>query len=129
MDVEKSDWLEPVLLWNIVCMPTGSGKSPLFKYLSKLLRLAQQKCSLDSSKPGWLVEDVTFKKMGDLMFENSGRLLGLYDELSTFLTQINMYRGKGLSESHDLALFLQLYNRHPWVRRTGEFVMWRLYFC
>ena len=61
-------------------------------------------------------------KNGDLMHENHGKLLGLYDELSTFLTQMNLYRGKGLAESHDLALFLQLYNGHPWMRRRGELV-------
>lgn len=35
--------------------------------------------------------------------------VGLYDELSSFLTQINLYKGRGLSDSHDLSLFLQLY--------------------
>ena len=45
--------------------------------------------------------------------------VGLYDELSSFLTQINLYKGRGLSDSHDLSLFLQLYNRHPWARKTG----------
>ena len=43
------------------------------------------------------------------MNENSGRLLGLHDELASFLSQIHLYRGGGLSESHELALFLQLY--------------------
>ena len=57
--------------------------------------------------------------MGALMNENSARLLGLYDELSAFLTQINLYRGRGLSDSHELALFLQLFNGHPWRRDTG----------
>ena len=46
------------------------------------------------------------------MAANGGRLLGLYDELATFLTQLNLYRGKGLALSHELALFLQLYNGH-----------------
>lgn len=53
------------------------------------------------------------------MAENDGRLLGLYDELTTFLTQINLYKSKGLSDSHDLAVFLQLYNGIGWSRRTG----------
>ena len=54
------------------------------------------------------------------MNENSCRLLGVYDEMSAFLTQINLYRGHGLLESHTLALFLQLYNGHPWRRDTGK---------
>lgn len=54
------------------------------------------------------------------MQENSSRLLGIYDELSSFLTQINLYKGRSLSDSHELALFLQLFNGHPWRRDTGR---------
>ena len=32
------------------------------------------------------------------MKENSGKLLGFYNEMSAFLTQINLYRGRGLSD-------------------------------
>jgi hypothetical protein len=34
-------------------------------------------------------------KMGDLMAANGGRLLGLYDELYTFLIQLNLYEENG----------------------------------
>ncbi len=47
-------------------------------------------------------------------------MLGIYDELSTFLAQINVYRGKGLCESHDLATFLSLYTGKSWTQATGE---------
>lgn len=57
--------------------------------------------------------------MGAMMEENHSKLLGFYDELATFLTQINVYKGRGLADSHDLALLLQLYNGNPWTRRTG----------
>ena len=33
------------------------------------------------SDPAWLLQDATFEKMGVLMSENNGRLLGMYDEL------------------------------------------------
>jgi len=69
--------------------------------------------------PVWFVGDATCEKMGDMMASNGGCLLGLYDELCTFLTQLNLYRGKGPSLSHELALFLQLYNGHSWNRATG----------
>ena len=59
--------------------------------------------------------------MGALIANNDGRLLGLYDELSSFLTQINLYGSKGISDSHDTSTFLMLYNGHPWTRRTGMF--------
>ena len=47
-----------------------------------------------------MFDDTSFEKMGALMSENSGRLLALYDELSAFLAQINLYRGRGLSDCH-----------------------------
>ena len=43
-----------------------------------------------------------------MMNENNWKILGLYDELPMFLSQINVFRGRGLSDSHELAL-LQLY--------------------
>ena len=101
-------------------MPTGSVKSPLYKFLLGILRKARAQSGLDEQSPSWLLEEATFEKMGALMAENHSNLLGLYDELSSFLTQFNPYKGPGLSDSHDLALLLQLYNGHPWTRKTGK---------
>ena len=36
------------------------------------------------------------------MNENGGKLLGIYDEITTFLTQINLYKSKGHTDSHDV---------------------------
>jgi hypothetical protein len=73
------------------------------------------------------LQDATFEKMGALMSENSGRLLGLYDELTSFLTRINLYRGKGLSDTHELAVFLELYNANEWTRTTGELFLKKIF--
>lgn len=120
MSIPETDWDEPILLWISVGMPTGSGKSSLYKYLLGLLRDARAEIGLNEVDPQWLLEEATFEKMGAMMAENHSKLLGLYDELSSFLTQINLYKARGLSDSHDLALFLQLYNGHPWSRKTGK---------
>ena len=53
------------------------------------------------------------------MSKNNGKLFSLYDELSTFLVQMNVYRGKRLCESHDLAIFLSPYNGKSWNHDTG----------
>lgn len=100
-------------------MPTGSGKSPLCNYVATVLRRVHETVGDSSS---WQVEDATFEKMGELMARNGGRILGMYDELTTFLTQINLYRGRGLADSHELALFLQLYNAYQWTRNTGIWI-------
>lgn len=116
VQVDGTDWSEPVLIWECVCMPTGSGKSPLCHYVAKILEEIRVRTG---DKTPWQVEDATFEKMGELMSHNGGRILGMYDELTTFLTQINLYRGRGLADSHELALFLQLYNGYSWTRNTG----------
>ena len=36
--VPRINWVEPVLLWLTICMPTGSGKTPLFTFLIDLLQ-------------------------------------------------------------------------------------------
>ena len=53
------------------------------------------------------------------MSENGGRLLGMFDELSSCLTKIKLYSSRGLTDSHELAMFLELYNSNPWTRSTG----------
>lgn len=120
VNVPDTDWVEPSLLWVSIGMPTGSGKSPLYKYLLGLLRKTRAAIGLDDASPHWLLEEATFEKMGAMM---SDKLLGLYDELPSFLTQINLYKARGLSDAHDLALFLQLYNGHPWTRKTGKYII------
>ena len=75
---------------------------------------------ITDDQPTWSVDDATFEKMGALMHANASRLICLYDELSAFLTQISLFRGWNLSDSHELAMFLQLYNGHPWRRDTGR---------
>jgi len=48
----------------------------------------------------------SFEKLGDMMASNDNKLLGMYDELSSFLAQIDIYRGKGVTDSHELSSFL-----------------------
>lgn len=110
------EWAESSLLWITICMPTSTGKSPLCTFLSDLLDKVCSKSAKDDDPGTWMVYDATFEKMGALMAANGNRLLGLYDEFSTFLTQI---KGKGICESHDLSTFLSLYNGKPWKRDTG----------
>ena len=53
------------------------------------------------------------------MAENGGRLLGMYDELSAFLSKIKLYSNRDLTDSHELAVFLELFNANLWKRTTG----------
>ena len=122
VEVEGTDWMEPVLLWLSVCMPTGSGKSSLCKLLRQIVKDAREQCRLREDPTSWTLDDQSFEKMGDLMRDNHGKLLGLYDELPTFLAQVNICRGRALADSQQVAIFLQLYGADPWVRRTGMLI-------
>ena len=44
--------------------------------------------------------------MGSIMQEYNGKILALYDELSVFLQQMNVFSGKKITDSHELAVLL-----------------------
>ena len=48
------------------------------------------------------------------MAENGGRLLAIQHFL--------LYNSQGLTDSHELAMFLELYNANSWTRGTGKTV-------
>ena len=74
----------------------------------------------------WLLQDASFEKMGALMAANDGRLLGMYDEMSSFLGKLNLCRGRGMCDWHELAVFLELYNANAWSRSTGIYLCKRV---
>ena len=122
VEVEGTDWLEPVLVWIAICMPTGSGKSSLCKLLKKLVEDTRVNIGGESS-PSWCADDQSLEKMGALISENNGRLLGLYDELAMFLSQMNIFHGKSITDSRELCVFLQLFGANSWTRKTGKFTV------
>ena len=99
-------WVEPVILWIAIAMPTGSGKTPLFGFLTSILHRVRSKLKVTRRHPSWLLDEASFEKMGELMAQNNSKLLAMYDELSMFLAQINVYRDKGLCESNDISFTL-----------------------
>ena len=126
--VEATEWVEPVILWISICMPTGSGKTALCKLLKDLIDKTRMRCGLTLADPSWCLDDQSFEKMGSLMADNHGKLIGLYDDLAMFLSQINVFRGRGISDSHELAVFLKLYEGSSWIRRTGMYAVTPLFY-
>ena len=70
----------------------------LLAFLKSLVDKARNNFGLTHSDPTWCLDDQSFEKMGALMSENHSKLLGLYDELAMFLSQINVFRGHGVSD-------------------------------
>ena len=77
IEVPGTEWVEPSLLWLSICMPTGSGKTPLFSFLTSLLKKVQQKCNDISIQQEsiWLLDEASFEKMGAIMSVNQCKLL------------------------------------------------------
>lgn len=119
VQVPGTEWCEKALVWLSICLQAVLSRH-LYQYLHTVIMKVRDRCGCSPCEPTWLLGDATCEKMGDLMASNKGRLLGLYDELSSFLSQLNLYRGKGVTLSHELALFFQLYNGHSWTRATGK---------
>ena len=46
VSVPGTERVEPILLWVSIGMPTGSGKSPLYKFLLSLMRKARARIGL-----------------------------------------------------------------------------------
>ena len=68
----------------------------------------------------WEMKDTSFQKMGATMSDNDGRLIGLFDELSSFLSKINIFNGRSVSDGNELSMFLELFNGNSWSRNTGK---------
>ena len=62
VSVPGTEWVEPVLLWVSIGMPTDSGKSPLFKYLLTLLQKARDRCGLDETSPAWHLKKLLLRR-------------------------------------------------------------------
>ena len=120
VNVEDMDWNEPVLVWLSICMPTGCGKFSLYKYLHRLVNDTHIQCGQDGEE-SWLLNDQSFEKLGEMIQRNYGKLLGWYDELPMFISQLNICRGRALNDSQQVAIFLQLYGGDRWARRTGMY--------
>ena len=65
------DWFEPMILWIVIVMPTGAGKSTLFKFLRGILDTVRKRViasgkdtSNNDALPDWAVGRLQWKKWG-----------------------------------------------------------------
>lgn len=77
VEVPKTQWTEPVLVWITIGMPTGSGKTPLFGFLVDLLEQAREARKGPANLSEWVLDEASFEKMGAMMNANSNKLLGI----------------------------------------------------
>jgi hypothetical protein len=117
VQVEGIDWMEPVLVWASICIPTGSGKSTLCKLLRKLVHETRSECG-QSEGPFWLSDDQSFEKLGWWMT--------IVENFSAFMMNCQCFLPKWtyvvgrMSQIH--SKWVRFYNFMDWTngfRRTG----------
>ena len=65
----------------------------------------------------------TWDKLGEILANSGGRSLGLFDELTAFLSTMNMYSSVKMqvSDTKEYQDFLQMYTGKTKTRETGMF--------
>ena len=76
------------------------------QFLEETYARAHLRVRLDRDVQYCMVE-ASLERMDWLMLENNWKLLEVFDKLTHFLTQLNIYRNRGLMDNHDLSMLLQ----------------------
>ena len=122
---KDKEWSEPLIAWLVTVMPTGSGKTTLCKFLNNVVDEVKKRMYSGGKEEiadhDWVAGECSIERLGFTMSENGNRLMGIYDEVSHFLTQMNLLKSKGqLTDTQELSILLQLYNGFAWSRKTGK---------
>ena len=64
-------WIEPVIIWICIVMPTRSGKHHFFSYLSSLVQRVREKLKISRIDPAWLLDGASFEKNGRNMVSST----------------------------------------------------------
>ena len=70
----------------------------------------------------WFLPHCTWDKFGEILADGGGRSLGLFDELMSFFTTMNMYSSNKMqvSDTREYQDFLQLFTGKSKTRETGN---------
>lgn len=101
----------------------GRCKSAFHEFLSDILELVADRVEVHGVKAKQMVlPHCTWDKFGELLAESGGRSLGLFDELMSFFSTMNMYSSHKLqiSDTREYQDFLQLFTGKAKTRETGK---------
>lgn len=138
-----SEWPEPSILWTIVCGRTGQRKSPAIGRVKAAVdavealirktmedegapetsdsgksanRSAQSRGEKRSPCRQLTVHQFTIEALHNVMLNNEGQAIAVYDEMDVFLSSLDAY--KHSSSTYDRSTLLELWNGLSWSRTT-----------
>ena len=98
-------WSEPAIMWFIVAANKGQKKTAALRLLKKpLLEIEselQQQWRVDtaedkpSTPPQLCIDHFSFEELHNVMRRNNGQVLGLFDEMSTLYSLLDLFKHSG----------------------------------
>ena len=101
----NDSWTEPSILWLIVAAKKGEKKTAALRIIRKPIEqlettLREQWASEESetkpkTPPQLLVDNFSFEELHAVMKRNNNQILGFFDEMSSFYSQLDLFKHSG----------------------------------
>ena len=101
-------WTEPAIVWFIVAANKGQKKTAALRLLKKPLEEIEereeqawqqtqttQRTSSSTTPPQLCIDNFSFEELHSVMKRNGSQILGLFDEMSTMYSQLDLYKQSG----------------------------------
>lgn len=102
----------------------GRCKSTYHQFLFEIMEKVRLKAAAKGMQPRTVfLPHCTWDKLGEIMANAGGRCMGLFDELLSFFSTMNMYSSVKMqvSDTKEYQDFLQMYTGKAKTRETSKF--------
>lgn len=110
VEIERSSWREPTIVWPLLHMSSGTCKSNIHRHVTSLCPLLEKG---NEFKP----TEITFEKLGLQMQNNKNTIFWYFDEMRLFFANLGLYTK---NNCRDEAVLLTLYDGGEWSHSTAK---------
>lgn len=99
-------WKEPAIMWFVVAAKKGEKKTAALRLIRQALegiekeRIQDWEADISDNKPKTppqlLVDNFSFEELHSVMKRNGNQTLGLFDEMSSFYAQLDLFKHTGM---------------------------------
>ena len=99
-------WKEPAIMWFVVAAKKGEKKTAALRLIRQALegvekeRIQEWEADISDDKPKTppqlLVDNFSFEELHSVMKRNGNQTLGLFDEMSSFYAQLDLFKHTGM---------------------------------
>lgn len=124
----NSEWKEPAIIWFVIAARKGEKKTAALRRIRKPIEKIEENLRRDwcvctaADKPGFppqlIIDHFSFEELHTVMLRNRCQLLGMFDELSCFYGQLDLYKH---SSTVDRKTLLTLNGGGPWGRNFKSY--------